>query len=120
TLRYQRQLFFMSQEAVPALARHIKDIHSDLEKRRSREQGEVKISDQAYLQVFSMLIEYGILGYEYLHRRKMTQEEKETYFSDIRSIALMMEIRDFPEDHCHYLTRRARMVASELQCNAFT
>ena len=120
TLRYQRQLFFMPQEAVPALARHIKDIHSDVEEKRSQEQGEIKISDQAYLQVFSMLIEYGILGYEYLHRRKMTQEERETYFNDIRSIAFMMEIRDFPEDYGRYMFRRTRMVASELQYNPFT
>jgi hypothetical protein len=120
TLQYQRKLIFTPQEALPALARHLKDIHRDVEERRSREQGEIRISDQAYLQVFSMLIEYGILGYEYLHRRKMTQEERETYFNDIRSIALMMEIRNFPEDYRHYLTLRIRMVVSELQCNAFT
>src|SRR6185436_11583259 len=48
TLRYQRQLFFTPQEAVPALARHIKGIHSEVEARRSQEQGESKISDQAY------------------------------------------------------------------------
>jgi uncharacterized protein (DUF2236 family) len=120
TLRYQRKLFFTPQEAMPALARHIKDIHRDVEESRSRKEGPIKISDQAYLQVFSMLIEYGILGFEYLHRRQMTQQERETYFDDMRSVALMMEIRDFPEDYRHYLARRARMVASELQCNAFT
>jgi hypothetical protein len=120
TLRYQRKLFFMPQEAVPALAKHIKEIHNGLEEKRSREQGEIKISDQAYLQVFSMLIEYGILGYEYLHRLKLTRDERETYFNDIRSIALMMEIRDFPADYSHYLARRDQMVVSELQCNVFT
>jgi hypothetical protein len=120
TLRYQRKLFFTPQEAMPALARHIKDIHRDVEKSRSQEEGPIQISDQAYLQVFSMLIEYGILGFEYLHRRKMTLQERETYFNDMQSIAVMMEIRDFPEDYRHYLTRRARMVVSELQCNAFT
>jgi len=120
TLQYQRRLFFTPRETVPALAKHIKDMHRDVEAKRSQEQGEIKISDQAYLQVFSMLIEYGILGYEYLHRRKMTQQERETYFNDIRSIALMMEIRDFPEDYRHYLTRRAKMVVSELQRNAYT
>src|SRR5258706_14966331 len=60
TLQYQRKLIFTPQEAVPALARHLKNIHTDLEEKRSLEQGEIKISDQAYLQVFSMLIEYGI------------------------------------------------------------
>ncbi len=120
TLQYQRRLFFTPQEAVPALAKHLKDIHNGVEERRSQEQGEIKISDQAYVQVFSMLIEYGILGYEYLHRRTLTQEEREIYFNDIRSIALMMEIRHFPEDYRHYLTRRIRMVVTELQCNAFT
>jgi len=120
TLSYQKKLFFMPEEAVPAIARHIKDIHTQVEVKRSREQGEIKISDHAYLQVFSMLVEYGIRGYEYLQRRKMSQADREIYFNDIRSIALMMEIRDFPEDYCHYLTRRARMVGSELQCNVFT
>jgi hypothetical protein len=120
TLRYQRKLFFMPQEAVPALARHIKELHNDLEQERSREQGSIKISDQAYLQVFSMLIEYGILGYEYLNRLKLTQHQRETYFNDIRSIALMMEIHDFPADYRDYLSRRDRMVMSELRCNVFT
>ncbi len=120
TLQYQRKLFFTPQDAVPALARHIKNIHREVEKKRSQEQGEIHISDMAYVQVFSMLIEYGILGYEYLHRLKMTLEEKETYFNDIRSIARMMEIQDFPEDYGHYLTRRSRMVANDLQWNVFT
>ena len=120
TLRYQRKLFFMPQEGVRALAGRIKDLHRDVEEKRSREQGEITISDEAYLQVFSMLIEYGILGYEYLHRRKMSHEEKETYFDDIRSIALMMGIQDFPEDYTHYLSRRTQMVISELHCNGFT
>src|SRR4051812_23415106 len=120
TLRYQRKLFFLPQEGVRAMARRIKDIHRDVEEKRSREQGEITISDQAYLQVFSMLIEYGILGYEYLHRRKMTHEEKETYFDDMRAIALMMEIQDFPRDYARYLTRRTRMVIRELQSNVFT
>jgi hypothetical protein len=120
TIGYQRKLFFMPEEGVRALVRHIKGIHSEVEEKRSREQGAIRISDQAYVQVFSMLIEYGILGYEYLHRRRMTQEEKETYFNDIRSIALMMEIRDFPEDYGRYLIRRTQMVTSQLQCNVFT
>jgi hypothetical protein len=105
---------------MPALARHTKDIHRDVEKTRSRKEGPIKISDQAYVQVFSMLIEYGILGFEYLHRRKMSQQDRETYFDDMRSVALMMEIRDFPEDYRRYVTRRNQMVASELQRNAFT
>src|SRR5262249_5536621 len=104
----------------PALAKQIKDIHTGVEDKRSREEAEIKISDQAYFQVFSMLIEYGILGYEYLHRLKLTQKDKETYFSDIRSLALMMQIRDFPADYGHYLTKRDRMVMNELQCNVFT
>lgn len=120
TLRYQQKLFFMPQEAVPAVARHIKDIHRQVEKKRSQEQGEAHISDQAYLQVFSMLIEYGILGHEYLQHRKMAREEKEVYFNDIRAIALIMEIQDFPEDYHHYLTRRTQMVVRELQFNSYT
>ena len=55
TLRYQRMLFFTPQEAVPAIARHIKDLHRDVEEKRSLEQGAIRISDLAYLQVFSML-----------------------------------------------------------------
>jgi len=120
TLRYQRKLFFTPQDAIPALAQHIKAIHCDVEKSRSQEEGPIKISDQAYLQVFSMLIEYGILGFEYLHRRNMTLQDRETYFDDMRSIALMMDIHDFPGDYRQYLTRRTKMVISELQCNAFT
>jgi hypothetical protein len=95
-------------------------MHRQVEKKRSSEEGATRISDQAYLQVFSMLIEYGILGFEYLHRRRMRWEERERYFNDIRAISLLMEIGDFPEDYHHYLTRRTQMVVRELQFNAYT
>jgi uncharacterized protein (DUF2236 family) len=120
TLRYQRKLFFLPEDAVPALARRIKELHNDVETERSREHGSIKISDQAYLQVFSMLIEYGIRGYEYLHRLKLPGDQRETYFNDIRSIALMMDVRDFPADYDSYIARRERIVSCELNCNVFT
>lgn len=120
TLKYQQKLFFMPAAAVPQVARHIKDMHRQVEEKRSKEQGVSKISDHAYLQVFSMLIEYGILGYEYLHRRKLSREEKEEYFSDIQAVARMMEIQDFPEDYHHYLTLRTRIVVRELLFNPYT
>lgn len=120
TLKYQQKLFFMPEDKVPVVARHIRDLHSQVEQRRSKEQGEMRISDKAYLQVFAMLIEYGILGFEYLHRRKLTRPQCEDYFNDIRSIALMMGIEDFPHDYHHYLTRRTQMVVRELQFNTHT
>jgi hypothetical protein len=60
------------------------------------------------------------LGYEYLHLRRLSRLEKEEYFNDIRSIARMMEIQDFPEDYHHYLTLRTQMVVRELQFNPYT
>ena len=120
TLQYQQKLFFMPKERVPLVARHIKDMHRQVEAKRSGEEGPSRISDKAYLQVFSMLIEYGILGFEYLNRRTMTRVEKEDYFNDIRSIARMMEIADFPPDYHHYLTQRTQMVVRELQFNSYT
>jgi hypothetical protein len=120
TLRYQQRLFFMPEEAVPQVARHIKDMHRQVEVKRSKEEGKTKISDRAYLQVFSMLIEYGIAGYEYLHLRKMTRDEKEEYFNDILSVSRMMEIQDFPPDYHQYLTQRTEMVVRELQINPRT
>ena len=120
TLRYQQKLFFTPQEAMPSVAKYIKNFHHDVEAKRSREQGPMSISDQAYVQVLSMLIEYGIRGYEYLHRREMSHVERGTYFNDMRSIALMMEIETFPEDYDDYVTRRTQMVMGDLQCNAFT
>jgi len=120
TLRYQQKLFFMPVDVVPQVARHIRDMHRQVEEKRSKEQGEVKISDTAFFQVLSMLIEYGILGFEYLHRSRMRWEEREEYFNDIRSIAWMMEISDFPPNYHHYLTRRTQMVVHELQINGYT
>jgi uncharacterized protein (DUF2236 family) len=120
TLQYQQKLFFMPKDRVPLVARHIKEMHRQVEAKRSGEEGPSRISDQAYFQVFSMLIEYGIRGYEYLNRCLMTRVEKEDYFNDIRSIALMMEIKNFSADYHHYLTHRTQMVVRELQVNAYT
>ena len=36
------------------------------------------------------------------------------------SVYTSAQIRDFPADYGDYLTRRDRMVVSELQCNVFT
>ncbi len=120
TLQYQQKLFFMSKDRVPLVARHIKDMHRQVEDKRSKEEGNSRISDRAYLQVFSMLIEYGIRGYEYLNRHPLARAQKEAYFDDIRSIALMMEIENFPADYPHYLTQRTQMVVRELQFNSYT
>src|SRR5581483_7811037 len=64
TLEYQRKLFFMPASQVSQVAKHIRGIHRQVEQKRSGEQGEVRISDKAFFQVFSMLIEYGVRGRE--------------------------------------------------------
>jgi uncharacterized protein (DUF2236 family) len=120
TLRYQQRLFFMPVESVPQVARHIREMHDQVEAKRSGEEGAVRISDRAFTQVFSMLIEYGIRGQEYLERRSMERAERAQYFNDIRSIAQLMGVGDFPQDYDHYLTERAQMVERELRVNAFT
>lgn len=120
TLKYQQKLFFMPAAAVPHVARHIKDMHRQVEEKRSQEQGPMRIPDEAYTQVFSMLIEYGIRGYEYLHHCKLGRPQREDYFNDIRAIAQMMEVEDFPQDYGHYLDRRTDVVVNQLQFNPYT
>lgn len=120
TLEYQRKLFFMPASQVAQVAKHIRGIHRQVEQKRSAEQGEARISDRAFFQVFSMLIEYGVRGREYLTRRAMTAKEREDYFGDIRSIAALMEVADFPQDHPAYLALRAKTVAEDLKVNAYT
>lgn len=120
TLQYQQRLFFLPQEKVPLVARHIKDLHRQVEEKKSKEQGESHISDHAYLQVFSMLIEYGITGWEYLNRQTLSRKKREEYFNDIHLVAVMMEIADFPQDYHHYQTLRTQIVVRELQFNIHT
>jgi hypothetical protein len=102
------------------VARHIKGILHKVEQKRSREGGPVEISSRAYFQVFSMLIEYGIAGFEYLNRRKLSRPQREEYFNDIQAVAKMMTIDGFPVDYHQYLTERTHVVVRELQFNART
>ncbi|GEM_PF-1098506 len=120
TLRYQQKLFFMPKERVPLVAAQIRDLHRQVEQKRSCGDAPHRISDRAFLMVFSMLIEYGIRGYEYLNRRRLSREKEEQYFQDIRSIALLMEVKDFPADYAQYQIARAQMVGRELQFNPHT
>lgn len=120
TLRYQQKLFFMPKDRVPLVAAQVRDLHRQVEQKRSSEDGLRRISDRAFLMVFSMLIEYGIRGYEYLNRRELSTIEKEDYFQDIRSIALLMEVKDFPADYSQYQAVRAQIVTRELQFNPHT
>ncbi len=121
TFKYTQQVFFMPEEQVPALMSRIRNVHSNVEKNRERETGDhTKISNNAFRQVGDMLIDYGIKGYEYLYRKNMSEEDKDSYFQDMKKLYGLMGVTDYETNYNEFLKRRNFSVQNELKVNEFT
>lgn len=121
TFQYNQQIIFSPPEAIPALMQQIRAIHSAVEKRRSHAEDEPRaISDKAYREVAHMLIDYGIRGYEYLHRRKLSAAEKDAYFRDMKTFVRLLGVEMAEEDFAAFQRTRDESIAVDLQPNAHT
>lgn len=121
TFRINRQIFMTSKDKVPELMMKIRNVHTGVEKSRElKEEKPSQITNRAYLEVGDMLIEYGIRGYEYLNRRKLTAEECDTYFADMVAMFKLMRIEVSDVDYQSFLIRRKSSIERDLQVNEFT
>ena len=121
TIRVNHRIFTSPRDEIRALAVQIRDVHRTLEQRRSSEEGARRvISNAAFKQVGAMLIDYGIRGYEYLHRRPLSDGEKEMYYADEREFLTMMEIEDVEPDYAAFSASRARMLSDVYARNELT
>lgn len=121
TFKFNQKLILATPEELPKLAQIIRHIHEKLsEKRSADEHRHVEISNSGFKQVGNMLIEYGIRGFEYLQRRKMTDQELEDYYQDMRMMMQMMGIHELPEVYAKWREEHERSVKEELAINKYT
>lgn len=119
TFIYNQKLFFTPKEKLPALLSDIRKIHHKIEADRSSD-GEMKISNQAFLEVFFMLTDYALRGYEYIEQCKLTEEDKTSYVKDIKAITEYMRVQDFPENYSEFQIKREESITNDLMANSFT
>ncbi|ALG67476.1 oxygenase MpaB family protein [Beggiatoa leptomitoformis] len=115
TFLYNQTLFFSPKQQVPQMLIAIRAIHQRLEARQ-----ETSISNHAFIEVLSMLVEYGIQGYQYLHRTTLNSSEIEAYYQDIHVIAQGMQIKDFPPTYATFCEYRAQHIQTQLTKNLYT
>ncbi|MDH5682349.1 MAG: DUF2236 domain-containing protein [Spirochaetota bacterium] len=120
TFLYNQKLFFTPVSQLPRVVSHIRQIHSAIETKRARESSHKMISHTAFKDVFSMLVDYGIRGYEYLNRRKLDPAEKTEYINDIKAVSDMMGISGFPSDDDSFREYRVDCIQNRLQANEYT
>lgn len=121
TISSARSFLKLSPEESKIHAEEIRKIHDNLEKRRSgAEKSERKIPNEAFLRVLSGIIDYGIKGFEYLHRRKMTELEKEEYFNANAQFGRWMKIQDVPKNYGDWASYRKESISKEFRRNGHT
>lgn len=121
TFLYNGQLLFMSPSERIELGKRIRNIHSHVEKNRSSTtHSEMRISNKAFKEVGAMLVEYGIKGYEFLHKKTLSASEKDDYYQDLRNLFSSMSIAELEETYEEFALERARSINEDLQVNKHT
>lgn len=121
TLAFHQMLIHTDAEKVPEIASRIRNIHSKIEEKRSQEEGASQtISNQAFLEVSDMILDYAIRGYEYLNHRQLTPAEKQQFYSDMHYINEQMGVSGQPESYSEWEQVRMLDIESRLAKNEFT
>ena len=121
TVGFNHRVFTSTTAEVRRMATQIRKIHTNLEVQRSAEEGSPhRMSNAAFKQVGAMLIDYGIRGFEYLHRRAMTSNEKELYYSDELEFLTMMGIENLAPTYAAFTEERATEIRDVLARNDLT
>jgi hypothetical protein len=121
TFAHNQKIFLGPKDEIPVIARRIRNIHTYIEKQRTKEESNPnKIPNKAFIEVGDMLIDYGIRGYEYLHRRTLPDREREIYYQDERQFFNLMGISDLDASYKDFRQRRAKSIAHDLQINEYT
>ncbi|EIJ41222.1 hypothetical protein BegalDRAFT_0301 [Beggiatoa alba B18LD] len=115
TFLYNQTLFFSPKQQTPQILSAIRAIHQRLEAAQ-----ETSISNKAFIEVLSMLVEYGIQGYQYLNAKPLTDKAINSYYQDMYAIAQGLHIQDFPADYVQFCTYRAKHRTNQLMNNAYT
>lgn len=121
TFSFNRRILMTPKEQVPELMMRIRNVHTGVEKSREIKEGVSQhISNKAYIEVGDMLIDYGVRGYEYLNHRKMSAEEKESYFSDMVAMFKLMRVEVADKSFVDFAKRRQNSLDNDLAVNGHT
>ncbi len=120
TFAYNQRVFFTAPQDIPTLGRQVRAIHTAVERQRAAAGGPDHIPNRAFIEVNDMLVEYGIRGYEYLHRRAMTDAEKEAYYQDMKAACESMGVTDLDADYAAFCVRREQTLHETLHVNDYT
>jgi len=116
TLQYHRVLLNLKteQEKVAYLEK-IRKIHDKLEVKVTLEQHHpMHIPNEAFKRVNDQNLCYAMKGYEYLHRVKMSDEEKEIFFQHFKFAASAMHITDLSSNYQEWYKYRKTYLQSDL------
>ncbi|HTK19036.1 MAG TPA: oxygenase MpaB family protein [Mucilaginibacter sp.] len=114
TVTYARQILFSDHDGALRAIDQITAIHKNVESGRG-----MKIPDEAYLDVLSLLIDYSIRSYELLER-KLSDTEKEEVFGVFYCVGKRMELVGLPESYSNWILMREAQLTSDLICSDFT
>ncbi|MCU0475471.1 MAG: DUF2236 domain-containing protein [Anaerolineae bacterium] len=120
TFAYNQRVFFSPVAQLEGLGKHVRAIHTAVERKRAQAGGASTIPNRAFIEVNDMLVEYGIRGWEYLHKRTLTEAERESYYQDMRASCEMMGVTDLDADYAAYRQRRESTLSAVLQVSGET
>lgn len=121
TFAWNRKIMLTPREDAAALARKIRGFHTTVEQQRSADEGAPRqISNDAFLAVGFMLVDYALLANAYLERRRPAPEECEAYYADQRGFYQAMGIDNLPATYADFQSVRARQLRESLRRNQYT
>jgi hypothetical protein len=120
TFAYNQRVFFSPVEQLEGLGKHVRAIHSAVERQRARAGGPSQIPNRAFIEVNDMLVEYGVRGWEYLHKRTLTEAERESYYQDMRASCELMGVTDLDASYAAFRQRREDGLSQVLQASGQT
>lgn len=121
TQRASVKIFSLPESSAKKYCEYIRTVHTKVEEKRSKETEKMmKIRNDSYILVGDMIIEYGIRGYEYINRTKLTEQEKSDYFNDIKTMQEWMGIEISDNSYEDFKARRENVIGNILKVNENT
>jgi hypothetical protein len=114
TVEYARRIVFSPEAEALRAIDQITSIHRGVEKARG-----LSIPDEAYRDVFYMLIHYSIVSFELLER-KLDEQEKEEVYDVFYRMGTRMELVELPRDFRHWMEDRQRHLDQDLVRSRYT
>ena len=114
TVAYARRILFSDYDSALRAIDQITAIHKNVEAGR-----DMRIPDEAYLDVLYLLIDYSIRSYELLER-KLSEAEKAEVFDVFYRVGKRMGLVDLPTSYQNWLTKREEQLTTGLYYSDFT